>query len=246
MVTSTFRTTAEIRIFKFLYKPLIRRSAHHILQGRMINPDIPENGRWLRGEVNEILVAIWDRVDGLVGKADLRTIPTFGNRNNVYLSVLTTAAYQVLLERGQSKARAADLVADVGWKIYELGINLVSFLFRATTRDPGKRIEGSVNALLVFPFSAPGRPGYEVSVEKQDGKMLTHWTWCPPQAFVRSLTETDGDRGELDAFYRSWCLYDWPGADLMAGDGERGHYQRKLTQSKGDAVCDMCWRHNAR
>ncbi len=246
MVISNLRVSAEIRIFRFMYRPLIRRSARQILQGRMIDPEAPENGRWLRGDVSEMLVAIWARVDGLIGKADLGTIPTLGNRNNVYLSVLTTAAYQVLLEQGQSKERAADLVADVGWKIFELGINLVSLPFRATSRDPGKRIEGSVKALLVFPFSAPGRPGYEVRVQKQDGELLTHWTWCPPQAFVRSLTETDGDRGELDAFYRSWCLYDWPGADLMARDGERGHYQRKLTQSKGDAVCDMCWRHTAR
>ncbi len=245
MGTSAGKTTFEVRAFRVLYRPLIRRSARHILQGRLIDPADPQKGRWLRKDVDDMLVAIWARVDALVEKADLGAIPTLGNRNNVYLAVLTTAAYQVLLRQGQTEARAAGLVADVGWKIYELGIRLASLPFRATTRDPAKRMQRSLDALMVFPFSAPGRPGYEVTVQKLDDKVLTHWTWCPPQAFVRSLTETDGDHGELEAFYKSWCLYDWPGADVIAGDGQHGHYTRKLTLSRGDAVCDMCWRHRA-
>ena len=50
-------------------------------------------------------------------------------------------------------------------------------------------------------------------------------------------------RGPHEAFYQSWCLYDWPAADLLAGarvhDGT--HYRRPHTLSRGDAVCDMCW-----
>jgi len=95
---------------------------------------------------------------------------------------------------------------------------------------------------MVFPFSAPGRPGYEAEVWREEGQLLTHWTWCPPQTFVRDLVDRRGDRGELDAFYRAWCLYDWPGADLIADDGEHGHYARRHTLSRGDAVCDMCWK----
>ena len=78
--------------------------------------------------------------------------------------------------------------------------------------------------------------------ENGDGELFfTHWTHCPPQSFVRRLVETHGDRGELEAFYLSWCLYDWPGADLLAGDAAHGHYTRPHTMSRGDDVCDMCW-----
>ncbi len=238
------RTAFEMRIFRMLYRPLVRRAAGQILQGRQLDPQAPEKGRWLRKEVDDLLSATWDRVDGLVALADLAALPTRGNRHNVYLAIITTAAYQALLEQGQDKYRAAALVADVGWKIYGLGIRVVSLPFRLTTRDPGKRIERTINALLVFPFSAPGRPGYEMQLSKRNGDLLTHWTWCPPQAFVRALIQKQGDKGELDAFYRSWCQYDWPGADIIAADGKRGHYQRTRTLSRGNAVCDMCWRRS--
>ncbi len=190
-----------------------------------------------------MLEQTWARLDKLLPQAELDVIPTLGNRHNLYLAVITTAAYQVLLENGYSKKRASVLIADVGWKLYELGIKLMSLPFRLTSRDPKKRIEKTIDALMTFPFNTPGRPGYEAKAVKQDDQMLTHWTWCPPQAYVRNLVEREGDGGELDAFYNSWCLYDWPGADLMADDGIRNHYQRNKTLSKGDAVCDMCWRH---
>jgi hypothetical protein len=235
----------ELFIFRLIYKPLLKRSAKQILQGRLLNPNKPKDGRWLWPEVKQLLKSTWGRVDTLLTEAALVDIPTLGNRHNVFLAVLTTAVYQTLLETGLGKHRSASLVADVGWKLYGLGICLMSLPFRLTMRDPGKRVNKTIRALLVFPFNAPGKPGYEVKVQEQDGKVLTHWTWCPPQAFVRSLTEKEGDKGELEAFYKSWCLYDWPGADLMAGDGKRGHYERKLTLSKGDPVCDMCWLHEA-
>ncbi len=240
---TTFKS--EILVFRLLYAPLVRRSARQILQGRLLDPDVPEKGRWLRGDVDQILRMTWKRVDTLISEAGLDLLPTLGNRHNVFLAAVTTAAYQVLLECGQSKNRASTLVADIGWKIYALGVKIVSLPFRLTSRDPGKRLERTIRALLVFPFSAPGRPGYEVKIEKQEGQLLTNWTWCPPLAFVRDLVERHGDRGELDAFYYSWCYYDWPGADIIAGDGKHGHYQRTHTQSRGDATCDMCWRRKA-
>lgn len=244
MGISTARTATEIWVFRILYRPLIRRAARQILQGRLLDPDAPEKGRWLRREVNDMLSRTWDRVAILTEMSGLATIPTLGNRHNVYLAIITTAAYQALLAQGQDQKRAASLVADVGWKIYALGIWLMSLPFRLTSRDPGKRIERTINALLVFPFNAPGRPGYEMKLSKRDGDVLTHWTWCPPQAFVRALIAQQGDQGELEAFYHSWCLYDWPGADIMADDGQRGHYQRTRTLSRGDPVCDMCWRRS--
>jgi hypothetical protein len=119
-----------------------------------------------------------------------------------------------------------------------------AFPARIFFRSPRRRLHATLRLLMHFPFSAPGKPGYEVETWSEGDRFHTHWTHCPPQAFVRELVETRGDRGELDAFFQSWCLYDWAGADLLVGDGKQGHYERRHTMSRGDAVCDMCW--NAR
>ncbi len=232
----------EIAIFKLIYKPLIRSSARQILEGRQRDLDNPQNGRWTRKDINQILARTWRRVDRMAQTANLSKLPTRGSRNNVFLAAVTTAAYQELASTGASRDYAAQLVADVVWKLYGLGITIFSLPFRLTSSDPGDRVERTIKLLMKFPFSAPGRPAYEAKVWREGEETFTHWTWCPPQAFVRELIEREGDQGELDAFYQSWCLYDWPGADIMAGDGKCGHYERRLTQSKGDKVCDMCWK----
>lgn len=142
---------------------------------------------------------------------------------------------------GVTKTYAQTLLADTGWKIYKWMLKLFAFPFKILYRDPGKRMEKVLKTLMVFPFNAPGRPGYEVDVWTEEDKTYTYWTHCPPQAFVRQVIEQRKDRGDLDFFYHSWCQYDWAGADLLAGDGTRGHYTREHTLSRGDPICDMCW-----
>lgn len=229
-----------------VYRPLLRRAAREALEGRLLDRAHPERGRWLRPEVDAYLAAVWRHVPELLPEARLEELPTVGNRHNVFLAVVTTAAYRTLVERGVERDHAAELVADVGWKIYARMLRLAALPTRWLHRDPALRMERTLQRLMRFPFSAPGRPGYEVELWSEGGRVHTHWTHCPPQTFVRRLVEHRGDGGELEAFFRSWCLYDWPGADLIAGDGERGHYERRHTLSRGDAVCDMCWHGRAR
>jgi len=162
-------STGKIALFMFktLYRPLVKRSARQILQGRFLNLDDREKGRFLRGDVDEVLRATWRNVDELLPRAGLAQLPTLGNRHNVFLAVVTTAAYRALLEFGVERTYAADLINDVGWKLYSLGIQVASWPFAISTRDSGKRIERTIRMLMVFPFSAPGRPGYEVKITRQ-------------------------------------------------------------------------------
>lgn len=173
--------------------------------------------------------------------AGLDRLPTWGSRLNVVMAVVTTAAYREMLDRGVARDYAATLVADVGWKIYAWMLTASAIPARLFARSPVRRLGWTLKLLMWFPFSAPGKPAYEVRTWSDGERVFTHWTHCPPQTFVRALVAREEDRGELDAFYRSWCLYDWAAADLLAGDGERGHYERPHTLSRGDAVCDMCW-----
>lgn len=210
--------------------------------GRLQSEDRDSRHRWNAGEVDELFSSCWSRVDELLPMADLDHLPTSGNRHNVFLAVVTIALFQTLRHRGYSAEYANVLVGDVGWDVYRRMLLLASLPFRMTTKDAAKRLNRTLRALLIFPFNAPGHPGYEVTVWQEGGNTLTHWTHCPPLAFVRGLVAKDGDRGELEAFAQSWCRYDWDGADIIASDGNRGHYSRTRTMSLGDPVCDMCWR----
>jgi len=235
-----------LRVVTVLARPLVRRAAREALQGRLLDPDAAARGRWLRADVRVFRKATWRRVDALLPSAQLEKLPTFGNRLNVFMAVVTTAAYQELLDRGISRDYAASLVADVGWKLYAWMLTASAIPARILRGSRQGQLERTLELLMRFPFSAPGKPGYEVEAWGDADGFHTHWTHCPPQAFVRALVEAGDDRGELDAFYRSWCLYDWAGADLLVADGARGHYERPHTMSRGDAVCDMCWRAGSR
>lgn len=76
---------------------------------------------------------------------------------------------------------------------------------------------------------------------------LEEWVLAgDPAAAAKLRARADrGDRGDLEAIYASWCQYDSPGADIIADDGQRGHYQRSQTLSRGSAKCDMCWKAGA-
>lgn len=235
------RSNLEWNLLAAVYRPALRRAANQIMAGRVRDEDRPEAGRFLPDDVEAFLDAAWGRARQLRSHADLDALPNLGNRHNVCLAVLTTAAYQTLLAQGVGSDYAATLVADIGWKVYRWMLMAAALPIRFTSRDPRTRMERTLRGLLRFPFSAPGRPGYEVDAWSDGSGFHTHWTHCPPQSFVRKVIAHDGDHGELDAFYRSWCQYDWPGADVIANDGARGHYRRLETLARGDAVCDMCW-----
>jgi hypothetical protein len=229
-----------------LARPVVRRATREALQGRPVDPEDATRGRWLRSDVRAFRKETWRRVDEILPEAYLAELPTWGSRLTVFMAAVTTAAYQELLARGVSRDYAAALVADVGWKVYAWMLAATAIPARLLTRSRKRRLERTLELLMRFPFGAPGRPAYEVRAWSDGERFFTHWTHCPPQTFVRSLVESGSDRGELDAFYRSWCLYDWAGADLLVGDGHHGHYDRPHTLSRGDAVCDMCWRHEPR
>ncbi|WP_238367839.1 hypothetical protein [Mesobacterium pallidum] len=217
----------------------LRPAMRAVLSARE-TPGPDGSARLLPHEIDALSVRIEPMAVNLREHAALAEFPSVGNRLMVELAVFTAAAYRVLLDAGWTAEAARSAVADAGWLLYARMLALSSLPFRLTTRDPAKRLRRTIRTLLRFPFGAPGAPGYEVRVSEDASGISTHFTHCPPQTFVRTLILRD-DRGDLEAFRQSWCRYDWPGADLIAGDGRRGHYSRPHTLSHGDLVCDMCW-----
>lgn len=225
---------------RLVLRRLVRRAAHQIFAGRLLQREHPERGRFLTGDVDAILSQAWRHLDAMLPEAELQRIPTLGNRQNVYLAMLTVAAHRAFLDAGIERDYAIELFADVGWKVYEHFVSLPRWAARILTRDPQRRLELILRALLVYPFSRPGRPGYECRVWSEPGAFCTYWTHCPPYDFVRRWVEAHGDHGEVEAFRRSWCWYDWAVARAML-DGADARYERPHTLSEGDDVCDMRW-----
>jgi len=226
---------------RFLLRRVVRRAARQIVVGRLVQRDRPERGRFLPDEVDTILSRAWRNLDAMLPEAELDRIPTLGNRQIVYLTVLTVAAYRSFIDAGIEREYAIELFADVGWKVYEALIRLPRWVVRILTRNPQRQLELILRALLVYPFSRPGRPGYECRAWSEPDAFCTYWRHCPPYDFVRRWVVKHGDHGELEAFRRSWCWYDWALTRAMVDGEALTRYERPHTLSEGDDVCDMRW-----
>lgn len=231
----------RLRLARRIIRRVIRQAARRGLANSLLTYSDGTQTRWLDPEIARFLDEMDGEVCRLRTQAGFGALPGLGNRVMVELAVWSTAADRSLRYLGLTPESARCVVADLGWDVYRRMLRLSSLPVRLVTRDPGRRLRWTIRTLLVFPFNAPGAPGYAVETRRDGDDILTYFTCCPPQSFVRRLAETEGDPDTLEAFRQSWCTYDWPGADLIAGDGERGHYRRHRTLSHGDAMCDMCW-----
>jgi len=229
------------RLIRRAVRRIVAGAARRVLARRALRDTEGREVRWLTPEIDALLTALEPEATQLRRHAQLDALPSFGNRLMVELAVYTVACDRVLRGLGLAPVSARRTVADLGWDIYRRMLVLASWPVRRVTRDPGRRLRWTIRMLLRFPFDAPGPPGYAVETRVEDGDLLTHFSHCPPQTFVRRLSELEADPDVLAAFQQSWCRYDWPGADIIADDGRRGHYRRQRTLSRGDPVCDMCW-----
>lgn len=233
-------TTARLRIAQRVLHPLLRRSLRRHRTGRMVDPDDESRGRFLRSGADGVARRLDQECDAMLPVASIEHLPTAGSRINVALTVMTISLYRSLVHEGVPKAHAMELTSDVVWHFYSIGGRTVHRIAGFRSRHPHRRMVVALRMLLRFPFGAPGRPAYEVATSDESGEFLTTWTWCPPHAFVRELIGAQGDNGELAAFRRSWCSFDWAFNDVLAGGN--GNYSRPHTMSDGDPSCDMTWR----
>jgi hypothetical protein len=225
-------------LIKNLLKWFATRAARQILQGRLIDRDRPDKGRFLRRDVDAILQQTWRYLAEMLPEARLEQLQTLGNRQNKLGAVMTTALYRALRDTGVEKDYAIELMSDAGWKVYEKFVVLPRFVARLVTRDPQKQMNLILRAMMRYPFSRPGRPGYECKAWAEPDKFYTYWTFCPAYDYVRQYVQEHGDGGEIEAFQKSWCSYDPAFAGAMV---EGGAYERPHALSFGDDVCDMVW-----
>ena len=226
---------------RWLLRRSVSKTARRILINRTLTDVEGHQFRWLDTEIDHLISQVEADVAALRDMADLDGLSSFGNQVMVEMAIYTAAADRTLRNAGLDPELVTEVVADLGWDIYRRLLRANSAPVRWVTKDPGRRLRWTIRLLLRFPFSAPGAPGYEVTAAQEGDTYLTYFKHCPPQSFARRLSCESDDPRVLETFRRSWCTYDWPGADLIADDGTRGHYGRSQTLSHGDPVCDMCW-----
>lgn len=205
----------------------------------------PQEIRWLRSEINSFLSEVASEVARLRPLAQLGALPDFGSRLMVELAICTVAADRTLRGSDLNHQSARRIGRH---RVVRLSQAACTFALAGAPRHtrPRKAIAVEHPGLLIFPFRPVGLPGYAARVFRDGEDIHTHFTHCPPQSFARRIADETVDPEALAGFANSWCQYDWPGADLIAADGHRGHYVRRRTLSAGDAVCDMCWVAQAR
>ena len=230
------------RTVRWCLRRELRRTCRWHLANRTLYDEDGGTMRWLRQDRDRFLETLDRVVEEMREIAGLHALPNSGSRLLVELAVYTLAADAALRRHGVGTDCAHSVVADIGWDLYSRMLRLSSLPARVVSRNPGRRLRWTIRTLLVFPFRPVGAPGYETRVFRKGDDLQTHFTHCPPQSFARKVATRRADPELLEAFRQSWCLYDWPGADIIAGDGRRGHYRRPRTLSAGDPVCDMCWR----
>ena len=123
-------------LIKFWLRWAFKRSAYQILVGRYRDREKPAQGRFTRGQVDNLLKKIWRHLDRLAPEANLEQYKTLGNRQNVYLAVATRAAYHAFLEAGIDAIYATELISDIAWKVYASWLSIHRFFARLVTSEP--------------------------------------------------------------------------------------------------------------
>jgi hypothetical protein len=219
----------------------LSRAAHKVLSNHELTDASGNDLRWLKPDIDRFLQQVRSEARLLWTTSGAEDIPNFGNRLMLLFAVYTAASDRVLRRMRISPAAARGAFANIAWDVYRRSIQLYSLPVRLITRDPGRRLRWTIRGILKFPFSTPGAPGYAADVRVRGNDLETHFTHCPPNSYIARLAQATNDPHLYDTFRESWCRFDWPLADVIAGDGKRGHYSRPHTLSRGDTVCDMCW-----
>ena len=203
------------------------------LLGRYIYIENRKQGRLTKRQLKNIYAKIKEEQNILKIKAGLSQYKSYGNRLLVFCGVISLAAYRALRKEGMTHQYAIQLVADVIWKLYILGVKPLWLVAGLITREPQKRLNYTLRILCKYPFNLDPK-GYQFKIETMPNHLSMNFTQCAVHQFMKT---TDNEE-EMDFFRNSWCLYDFSlPAYLIQGGG----YEREHTLSHGDIVCDMKW-----
>ena len=86
-----------ITLVKIWIKRNFKKNSKKIILGRYIDKSHPEKGRLSQGEIDGIFEKTWINLDKLLPNAHLERLKTRGNQMNVFLAIISLAAYRAFL-----------------------------------------------------------------------------------------------------------------------------------------------------
>ncbi len=174
-------------------------------------------------EVKDILHEYWQRYLKL--KPEILTQPTLGGTLMVHLAAMSTAFYQELIVRGQTKEDATKLFYDIAWKVYVKMGKLSWWL-----AGHGNRYQHLLKATKLFrkfPFNSPSY-GWQ-DVETTSNVVSFNCVKCPVAEYFQS-------KGLSEFCVATWCALDYPLAEMWDASLERTG-----SIASGAEICDFRW-----
>lgn len=209
-------------LLKLIYRPVVKWAARRTLVGRNRCRDKPEQGRFNRAEVDNLLDQVWCHFDRF--GANVPREATVGSRMNMMLACMSLSFFRVLCAVGVERDYAIELFVDVAWRVYEKWGVVPRVVARLPTRDPVKQMRICVNLFLRFPFNPPGY--LYTRLPTNDGISFDMHR-CPVADYFRSNNTADLCVG-------SWCNLDYGLAEMWGGWLERAG-----TLAGGDDRCSF-------
>ena len=221
--------STQLFFFKLTFKPLIRWAVFQALVGKNRATNEPEKGRLTRAEVNRLIDQSWRDFDELV--PDVSHEPTFGSRMNVRLAALSLAMLRSLTSAGIERQYAIELIGDACWKIYQYWGRVGRFIGRTLSRrdsikDQASRVTKDGSWPMSFPFNPPG---YRALYVPTKGGLGFNVIRCPVAEYFHA-------RGASDLAVNTWCMLDYPLAEMVGLK-----LVRTQTLAAGDQQCNFRW-----
>ena len=177
-----------------IYKPILSWAARKTVIGRNRNQDNSSEGRFTKQDVDQLLSSTWKNYRSMVKK--IPEEKKAGAQMNVRLAALSYAFFLAFVSTGISQEHAANLIADVAWKVYDRWAGIPILLAKILPGRPS--LERYVQLFLRFPFNPPG---YESQVWLEEGKIHTNFTRCPVALFMQKV-------GAADLCLHTWCQWE--------------------------------------
>jgi ubiquinone biosynthesis protein len=173
----------------------------------------------------EILKNTWQEYESL--EVDLPKQQTLGATFTIHGACVTVALYNNLLKSGKSKEDAADLIYQIGWKIYARMGEIPMLIAGLFSDNPHKRMELATKVFRMFPFSEPDY-GFE-DVTADETTIAFNCTRCHVAEYFKKFNIGD-------VCYNTWCKLDFPLAQQWGGKLERSG-----SIAGGAKKCDFRW-----
>ena len=220
------------RLFRVLFRPVVRAAAMRAILGRNRVRGEMAKGRFTRAEIHALLTDTWTRFEKHA--AEIPHERSAGARLWLLNGALIISAIQSAIDRGVERAYAIELVGDAAWIIYRRFMAVPDAVVCLTTRDPAKRLERDTHLIMdVFPFGPKSYCKRWIDSDRGGVFLVTR---CPYQELHHKLLSPEDARDFCQGMPVIWTIR-W----RRCGEGNWNALKRS-SLAAGIVISGMCAR----